>query len=218
MSDYIIVNGELYHHGIKGMKWGKRRWQNKDGSLTPAGAKRYGTVTRIARGHAGPGIYVGSNKRQIEKHKRDLEILDKGGHLSVGLTKKRQAAFDERDRKAINKKISKLESKERKKALEKEYGELEDQMTYGKKADPKKNAALQKRMSEIEKELNPASKKAAEKAAKKLAKTKMKDLKKQYGELEDQMTYGKNANTKKNAALQKRMSEIEKQMSALNKR
>lgn len=33
-------NGELYHWGTKGMKWGIRRYQNKDGSLTPAGKKR----------------------------------------------------------------------------------------------------------------------------------------------------------------------------------
>lgn len=39
--DYIIRNGELYHWGIKGMKWGVRRYQNKNGSLTPAGKKRY---------------------------------------------------------------------------------------------------------------------------------------------------------------------------------
>ena len=32
----------LQHHGIKGMRWGIRRWQRKDGSLTPAGKKRYG--------------------------------------------------------------------------------------------------------------------------------------------------------------------------------
>ena len=33
---------ELYHHGILGMKWGIRRYQNKDGSLTPEGRKRLG--------------------------------------------------------------------------------------------------------------------------------------------------------------------------------
>ena len=33
-------NNELMHHGILGMKWGVRRYQNKDGSLTPAGKKR----------------------------------------------------------------------------------------------------------------------------------------------------------------------------------
>lgn len=32
---------ELYHHGILGMHWGIRRFQNKDGSLTAAGKKRY---------------------------------------------------------------------------------------------------------------------------------------------------------------------------------
>lgn len=31
---------ELYHHGVKGMKWGVRRYQNKDGTLTAAGKKR----------------------------------------------------------------------------------------------------------------------------------------------------------------------------------
>lgn len=34
------MNNELYHHGIKGQKWGVRRYQNKDGSLTAAGKKR----------------------------------------------------------------------------------------------------------------------------------------------------------------------------------
>lgn len=39
--DYVIINGELRHHGVLGMRWGRRRYQNKDGSLTAAGKKRY---------------------------------------------------------------------------------------------------------------------------------------------------------------------------------
>lgn len=35
---------ELYHHGIKGQRWGIRRFQNEDGSYTAAGRKRYGIV------------------------------------------------------------------------------------------------------------------------------------------------------------------------------
>lgn len=34
------MTNELYHYGIRGMRWGIRRYQNKDGSLTPAGEKR----------------------------------------------------------------------------------------------------------------------------------------------------------------------------------
>lgn len=32
----------LMHHGVEGQKWGRRRWQNEDGSLTPAGREHYG--------------------------------------------------------------------------------------------------------------------------------------------------------------------------------
>lgn len=37
----VPFGDELYHHGIKGQKWGVRRYQNEDGSLTEAGKKRY---------------------------------------------------------------------------------------------------------------------------------------------------------------------------------
>ena len=41
MWKYNYVNStELYHYGVKGMKWGIRRYQNKDGTLTEKGKKR----------------------------------------------------------------------------------------------------------------------------------------------------------------------------------
>lgn len=40
-----VQHSELYHHGIKGMKWGVRRYQNEDGSLTPEGRKHYRSIS-----------------------------------------------------------------------------------------------------------------------------------------------------------------------------
>ena len=40
---YTNYSNELSHYGILGMKWGVRRYQNADGSLTSAGKARYGS-------------------------------------------------------------------------------------------------------------------------------------------------------------------------------
>ena len=37
------MDNELYHYGVPKMRWGIRRYQNKDGSLTDAGKRRYGS-------------------------------------------------------------------------------------------------------------------------------------------------------------------------------
>ena len=94
MGDYILTkDGKLYHcdtskeveelmhHGIKDMKWGVRRYQNKDGSLTAAGRVRYGAskvgeVAKKVGAKAGSAIKKKREERRVEKlRKKPLSKL-----------------------------------------------------------------------------------------------------------------------------------------------
>ncbi len=57
----------LEHHGIKGMRWGVRRYQNEDGSLTDAGKRRNERIDRR----------IGRIEQQRLDNRKSVERLDK---------------------------------------------------------------------------------------------------------------------------------------------
>ena len=69
MSELVLI-----HHGIKGQKWGIRRFQNKDGSLTPAGKKRVAKLESQYISLTGKKINSKSAKpKTIEERTKELQ-------------------------------------------------------------------------------------------------------------------------------------------------
>ena len=127
----LIKNNVLGHSGIKGQKWGIRRFQNEDGSLTEEGKKRYGN----------PETY-----RAVAKEASSLEEATKGASSAVSTAA--SIINTQRGSKAIRKDYSNLSDKELQEKinrlnLERAYGDLSGDTKYVKTGKEKAREILQ---------------------------------------------------------------------------
>lgn len=72
-----ISSDELKHHGIKGQKWGVRKYQNKDGSLTPAGRERYSDSIADTKVYTKNGVAVTLRKQKTSLIAKSIQKLSK---------------------------------------------------------------------------------------------------------------------------------------------
>jgi hypothetical protein len=148
-------SAELYHYGVLGMKWGVRRYQNPDGSLTAAGRQRYGSVgtrklTRDERKELKKG------RKEIKKKLRDMDFYSYAQKRANSELAKETKKFEKHATKAHERfeergHVDKRQAKHVKKAMTAHYAKAAkaaQKATYDKTAE-KRWAETEKLVKEL---------------------------------------------------------------------
>ena len=176
----LMSADDLEHSGIKGMRWGVRRYQNKDGSLTPAGKKRYNQelaniraaekVLKTKQATKAKIDRLNARKKAVEEGEAELNSVSartrlkakKNTNTDVEVTPKKKTAKDMTDaelRDAVNRM-----------QLEKQFNTLHSEL------NPKKVSAGKEFMAKLGKNMLDSTAEAAKNAARGFLDKKLKEV------------------------------------------
>lgn len=143
-SNFKMDKNAIYHHGTKGMKWGIRRYQNKDGSLTSAGRKRYereakennweigadGVARSTSRKSKGDPHEADPNKWVKEDMERSKRLTDASSTMTRELKNANDRAIKNKPKTRMD--LSKMTDKEmrdkiNRELLERQYNDVFNQ-------------------------------------------------------------------------------------------
>lgn len=134
-----MTENELVHYGIKGMKWGVRRYRNKDGTLTPAGKKRYDQDVRDNASKKKENRIDTSNPDPDRWVREDLSRAKKVVDTSSDLVRTVKRIERETRPKPVKKRmdLSNMSDQELRQKINRELLERQYNDVFGKEEAPK---------------------------------------------------------------------------------